>query len=106
GEIGGQGRGVVSVALPVCDFEDLPADLLDSGSRGMVAVDDGVVGDGGDYRGDGPDVVVVPGAEQAAADQVVDLVFVRRRAGLFARRGGGNDGVMVGDLGVVDEAPS
>ncbi len=43
-------------------------------------------------------------AEEAAADQVVDLALVGRERGASQRGGGGDDGVVVGDFGVVDEA--
>ena len=55
--------------------EHLPADLLHGAAGGVIAVDDGVVANRRDHGGDAPDVVVVPGAEQAAADQVVDLAL-------------------------------
>ena len=53
-------------------------DLLHGAAGGVVAVHNFAVADGGDDGGDGPDVVVVPGAEQAAADEVVDLALVGR----------------------------
>ncbi len=49
-------------------------------------------------------MVLVPGAQQAPADQVVDAVFLGGEVGSAGRSGGGDDGVMVGDLGIVDIA--
>ena len=47
-------------------------------------------------------MVLMPGAQEAAADEVVDFLFVR---GNVARPGcGGNDGVVVTDFGVVHKA--
>ena len=100
----GGASGLRLSAFARVEVEDFPAYLLDGGSRGVVAIDDGGIGNRGDDCGHGPDVVFVPGAEQAAADEVVDLAFVGRRAGMVGRSGGGDDGVVVGDLGVVDEA--
>ncbi len=77
------------------DVENLPADLLDGGAGGVIAVDIGAVGDGGDDGGHRPDVIVVPGAEQAAADEVVDLVLRPATGRVAGRRGGGDDGVVV-----------
>ena len=103
---GGIGRrpDAAFFALARRQVQHLPADLLHGAARGVIAVDDGGVANRGDHRGDAPDVVVVPGAEQAAADEVVDLALVGRERGLAGRGGGGNDGVVIGDLGVVDEA--
>ncbi len=72
--------------------------------RAVIAVHQLAVADGRDHGGDRPDVVVVPGAQQAAADQVVDLALVRRERRALGRGGGGDDGVVVGDLGIVHEA--
>jgi hypothetical protein len=93
----------------VADVEDLPAGLLDGGAAALVVVDDrrGAVwrGDRGDHGGRRIHVVVVPRGEQAAADQVVDLLLVGREPA--AGRGGGReDGVVIGDAGVVDESPA
>ena len=51
-------------------------------------------------------MIVVPGAQQAAADQIVDLALVGGEIAALGRGRGGDDGVVVGDLGIVDEAPS
>ena len=48
-------------------------------------------------------MIVLPGAEQAPADQVVDLALVVRQAGLPERYCGWNDGVVIGHLGIVNE---
>jgi hypothetical protein len=89
--------------LAVTDVEDLPAGLLDRGAAALVEVDDRAAGDRGEDGGGGVDVVLVPGGEQAAADEVVDLRLVAGEAG--AGGGGGReDRVVVGDVGVVDEA--
>ena len=71
--VGGGGRGLLR--LRGRQIEHLPADLLHGAARGVIAVHDGVVADRRDHGGDGPDVVVMPGAEQAAADQIVDLAL-------------------------------
>ncbi len=65
----------------------------------------GPLRDGGDHRGDGPDMVVVPGREQAAADEVVDLLLFGRQRPV-GRDAGRDDGVVVGDLRVVHKAPA
>ncbi len=44
----------------------------------------------------------MPRHEQAPADQVVDLAFLRGERALLHRHRGGNDGVMIADLAVVD----
>ena len=90
--------------------ENLPAFLLDHRSRTEVAVDQRLGSllarsrrDGRNHGRDRPEVVLVPGAQQAAADQVVDVRLGRTGRQGRAAGAGGNDGVMIGDLGVVDE---
>ncbi len=49
-------------------------------------------------------MVLVPGREQAAADQVVELALLVAERERGGRRGGGEDGMVIGDPRVVDEA--
>ena len=73
----------------------------------MIAVDDVAVRNRGDHGCNRPDVVVLPGAEQAPAVQIVDLALVGRQARHFRERlRSGIDGVVIGHLGVVDEPSS
>ena len=82
--IAGAGRGFLRLRRR--HVQHLPADLLHRAARGVIAVHDGVIANRGDHGGDAPDVVVVPGAEQAAADQVVDLALFGRERGLAGAR--------------------
>ncbi len=53
----------------------------------------------------GEHVFVVPGHEQPSADEIVHSALVEREGLPQGRDGRGNDGVVISDLGVVDEAP-
>jgi hypothetical protein len=66
-------------------LQHFPADLLHRRAAAVIAIDHGRAvrfraGDRGDQGGHRPDVIVVPGHQQAAADQVVNLPFVGARA--------------------------
>jgi hypothetical protein len=50
-------------------------------------------------------MIVVPGAQQSAANQVVYLPFLSGQTGIFRRGCCGNDGVVIRDLGIVNEPP-
>ena len=105
GGLAGVGAGLAAGfggLLAVSDLEDLPAGLLHGGAAALVVIDDRRGGDRGDHGGRGVDVIGVPGREEAAADQIVDLGLV---AGEAAGGGGGReDRVVVADAAVVDEA--
>ena len=49
-------------------------------------------------------MVALPGTQEAAADQVVDLALVVVDRGFISERRRRNDGVVIADLRVVDEA--
>ena len=83
GEAGGQllfggiGRSAGSLfRLGGGEVQHLPAELLHGAAGGVIAIHEGVVANRRDHRGHGPDVVFVPGAQQAAADEVVDFALV------------------------------
>ena len=80
----------------------LPTHLLHGRSGGVIVIRHAGIGNRRDDGGHRPDVIVMPRAEQAAADQIVDLALIGREiAGLHGRR---DDGVVIGHLGIVDEA--
>ena len=88
------------------DVQRLPAHLLHRRARCVIAIDNIAVPNSRDHRGHRPDVIVMPGTQQAAANQVVDPAFLTRQPGLLRRRRRRNDGVVISDLGIVDEPPS
>ena len=49
-------------------------------------------------------MVALPGTQQALADHVVDLAFLVVDRGFISGRRRRNDGVVIADFGVVDEA--
>ncbi len=51
-------------------------------------------------------MIIVPGLEEAAADEIVDPLLVGAEQALAGRGRGGDDRVVIGDAGVVDEAPA
>ena len=55
-------------------------------------------------RGDPPDVILMPGREQAPADKVEHLPLVRFDRCIRRRDAGGNNGVVIRHLRVIDEA--
>ena len=91
------------------ELQHPPALLLHGGAVAAVAVQlrsarsqRGL--DAGDHRGHRRQVVVEPGAQQAAADQVVDPPLVPAQGAGAGICGGGDDGVVIGDLAVVHVA--
>ena len=82
-------------------LEHLPADLVHDRAARVEAIDHGI-GPGAahprDHGGDGEDVLVVPGHEQAPADQVVDAPLGRRERQALGGNPGGEEGVVIGDL--------
>ncbi len=87
------------------NVKHLPAHLLDGRAGRVITIDALALGDSRDHGGYRPDVVVVPGAEQAPADEVIDLALLSGQAGALRRNSGRDYGVMVRDLGVVHKAP-
>src|SRR5207248_8326875 len=47
----------------------------------------------------------MPGAQQSTADQIINISLINREARLFGRDPSGNDGMMIANLGVIDESP-
>ena len=86
--------------------QHLPAHLHHRASRRVIPVDDPGIADRRDHRRHRPDVVLVPGAQQPPANQIVNLMLVRRQRNPLGPRRCRNDRVMVADLGIVHEAPS
>ena len=72
----------------------------------MITVKDFAIPHRGDHCRNQPDVVLLPGAEQATANQIVNLALLSGHARLFGRDRSGNDGVVIGHLRIVDESPS
>ena len=68
--------GLFPLPSSSCNVEHLPSDLHDRRAARMKSIVDAAA-DERDDRGDRPDMVVVPRRQQAAADQVEELAFVR-----------------------------
>ena len=83
--------------------EHFPADLLHETAGGVVPVDDVAISNRADDGGHRPDVIVMPGAEQAPANQIVDGALVLGHGGLLGRHGCRDDRVVIGHFRVVDE---
>ena len=65
------------------DIQYLSAHLLYRGARCVIAIDDITVPDGRDHLCHGPDMILLPSAQQSPANQVVELAFFRGKTGLI-----------------------
>ena len=86
------------------DVEQLPAGVVNGLAAGEVLILVGLVHDARDHARGRIAVFRVPRLQEAAIDQVEHLRFGRPIAHA-AGRAGRNDGVVIGNLGVVHESP-
>ncbi len=95
--------------LALSEVQHLPAHLIDGRAPALVVVDDGrglCRGNGRDDRRHRVHVVGVPALKEAPTHEIIDLLFVVAEAASAGGRDGGDDGVVIGYAGIVDESPT